>query len=172
MKQPLVPILIATALVMISACASAPTATPVTPTAVPPTPQPTASGPLTCDGASGPCFEVWFDEEEGCRYVGPSVVPPGTVSLILHNGADFRARLNFGWLDEDKTYDDVLEDLGPTIPSGVHKPPWAHLTLTPVTEPGSSKQCVKPVSEGTWFWVVLRTSPVSVWPGGTFTVEE
>ena len=180
MKRALALVLIATALVMISACASAPTATPVPPTpvpptSVPPTPQPTDSGPLTCERVSGPCLEVWFNEEEGCRYTCPSVMPPGTMTIILHNETDSPAMLRIGWMDEGYTYDDWLELLGPTLPTVAHGPTWWHPTNTPLAEAGESKQNVKPVEAGTFFWVCLQPPPAApwlVWGSGTFTVEE
>jgi len=174
MKRPLALVLIATALVMFSACASAPTATPVPPTPSPPTPQPTASGPLTCERVSGPCLEVWFNEEEGCTYTGPSVMAPGILTIIFHNETDSKAQLRIGWIDEGYTYDDCLEFMGPTNPSGIHKPIWWHMTFTPLAEAGESKQNVKPCKAGTYLWVCLQPPPLPwwVWRGGTFTVEE
>ena len=109
--------------VLICACGPAQASpTPIPPTATAePTPIPVKP---TVTTASPPVIEVTFDGDE-CKIVGPDTIPQGKVTFIMHNPGDEEYRVDVIRFDEDKTWDELVENFGPPGSERSGIPFWA-----------------------------------------------
>ena len=76
----------------------------------------------TAAGAVDEVPQLTFDGED-CVYVGPDQVPAGQVTVELVNNSDRPANVFVARLDEGKTAQDVIDNMG-TEPATGSPPPW------------------------------------------------
>ena len=73
-------------------------------------------------------FDVTYVEGEGCTSVGPSKVPTGEHSFVLHDPTGELERLWIIRIDPDKTLQDAI-DAAPGPGKWYPKTSWAHHTV-------------------------------------------
>jgi hypothetical protein len=128
---------------------TATTAAPTTTTTAAPTTTTTVETTTETMEASSAVFEVTYVEGEGCTSVGPSKVPIGKHSFVLHDPSGELEALYVIRLDPDKTLQDIIDDQ--PAPGKWHpKPGWAHYTI----DLGSGTE----TDDGTEFTILLRMS--------------
>jgi hypothetical protein len=164
-------VLVCLGLVLLTGCAAAETATPE-PT-LPPSPPTATLEPTSCKDVDGSCIEVWFDAQE-CSHTGPEFAQPGPVTFIFRNQSSESAVLLLAKLDEDKTWNDVLDYLGPPGSKVSEGPSWATMLDGSYAKPDESIMLHATFDIGTYYWICHINSPppVSVWAGATLTVED
>jgi hypothetical protein len=86
----------------------------------------TAAGAAT--EAVGAVFEVTYVEGEGCTWVGPSKVPIGKHSFVLHDPTGELEAIYVTRLDADRTLQDLI-DAAPAPGKWFPKPVWVHYTV-------------------------------------------
>ena len=125
------------------------------------TPQPTATTTT---------MEVTFDGS-GCVYDGPESVSAGQVTLIFNNQSEGLALVDFVKLAEGKTWNDILDYLGP-LPSSKTRPDWVTGPAPEEVPAGESSSRELSVTGGNYVVVCARSSPLEVWPAGVLMVED
>jgi len=93
-------------------------------------------------------FDVTYVEGEGCTLVGPSKVPTGEHSFVLHDPSGELEPIFIMRLDPGKTLQDNI-DLQPAPGKWHEKPEWAHYTV----DLGSGKE----TDDGTVYAKLLKT---------------
>jgi hypothetical protein len=175
-------LLVCLALVLLTGCAAAetanpePTFTPLPPTSIPeptvtPLPPTATLEPRSCEDVDGNCIDVSFDGEE-CTYSGPEFVQPGPVMFVYHNQSGGVTGMVLGRLEEGKTWDDVLDGLGPPGTERTVVLPFLIWMMELETQSGESSAQEMDITAGTYYWVCYKDAwPIPVWAGATLIVE-
>lgn len=126
-------------------------------------------------------LRLTFDGES-CTYEGPKEVSAGSVTLDFVNESEEHFNVNLVILDEGKTVQDVIDDLGPE-PSTRHHPSWTHEmgTWDPAVMPGETVSWEGDLEAGIYAMVCAAAlpstdpkvfrGPLGVWFGTGLTVE-
>ncbi len=106
------------------------------------------SAPPSTTEPVGELFEVTYVKGEGCTSVGPSKLPTGKHSFVLHDPTGELDNLWIIRLDEGRTLQDAI-DAAPGPGKWYPKPSWQHYTV----DLGSGKE----TDDGTVFVKRLTT---------------
>ena len=115
-----------------------------------------------------------FDGET-CRYEGPDVVTEGEVTITLVNETDFEASLWMVKLDEGRTWQELLDYIGPPGTS-VEPPPWSSGNFLASKLPDNPDATVYKLNEGLYGICCCTCNELfkenkGVWPGAAFEVR-
>ena len=119
-------------------------------------------------GSQGRTLEFAFDGNE-CTYSGPKKVSAREITLVFNNRNQEPSGVDFGRLEGDKTWDDLLSYNGPSASPSKGRPSWfKDATFTSVPA-GQSETRELSVTSGTWATVCHNNR--QIWPGAPLTVE-
>ena len=142
-------------LTLVACSTPQPTSTQIPPTAtsVPPTATVTPPRALLCEGVEGECVEFRF-ETESCRRVGPEIVSAGNITLIFSNYTEYVSGVDLEVLDEGKTWNDMLKQMGGLGDYNGSQPRWS-VDVTGVSGLSQDEFRIKPkeLTAGTYIAV-------------------
>lgn len=115
-----------------------------------------------------------FDGET-CHYEGPEVVTEGDVTITLLNETDFEASLWMVKLDEGKTWQELLDYIGPPGTS-VEPPAWSSGNFIASKLPDKPNATLYTLNEGLYGICCCTCNELSeqnrgVWPGALLEVR-
>jgi hypothetical protein len=128
--------------------------------------------PNSCDKVKGICLELTFDGQS-CLYEGPKNMKTEPVTIIFLNESDVVAAANLLRIRGDKTLQDLIDYIGEE-PSTQHHPFWSREVsgVWEYVDPGDSHTWKGVLESGGYALVCARITPLGVWLGDGFTVEE
>ena len=123
------------------------------------------------EGAEDGPLRLTFNGES-CTYEGPTELTAGPAALIYLNESEAAAAVNLVILDEGKTVQDIIDNLGPEPATG-HHPSWSHeLGTWRRVAAGESQHWEGDLEPGIHAMVCASLSPYGVWFGTGLTVED
>jgi hypothetical protein len=115
-----------------------------------------------------------FDGET-CRFAGPNAITQGDVTIILNNQSEYELSLWAAKLNENKTWQDMLEYIG-SPGSSVELPSWAEWRVMASKVPDNPDATVYTLTKGLYAINCCTCGevkgPRGVWPGATLEVIE